>query len=101
VETDYFNKTSFSVIKSLSLFEHSNILQIKVMETYNSITTDKVMETYDYGGWIRWPLKVQSNPNYCNKKRKKMGKTSLFSYFQWHSCSLCEITFSNNTFNYN
>lgn len=34
--TDYFNKTTCSVIKCLSLFAHSSILQFKIMETYDS-----------------------------------------------------------------
>lgn len=34
--TDYFNKTTCLVIKCLSLFAHSSILQFKIMEKYNS-----------------------------------------------------------------
>lgn len=73
-EPIFFNKTTFLVIKRLSLFDHSNISQFKVMETCYSRFFQKI---------------------------KKGGKTPFFFVFPKTHCSPREITSGDNTFIYN
>lgn len=77
-QQDSFIRTTFLVIRCLSLFDHSDTLQFKVTEIYDS----RFFQTKH----------THTHPR---------GKNPFFSSFQRHSCLLCEITFIDNTFHYN
>lgn len=94
--TDYFNKTTFSVIRCLSLFHHSIILQFEIfcIKIYDSY------ETYDSRFSKQWKKKqTQKKPKKNKPKKKNTREKPIFFPFS-KDIAVQLITFSNKIFTY-